>query len=237
MPSADRRSFMRAASLWDAAATAHRSSRSTSSRSAEWARGTISACPRVAGAMSMNASVRSSSSTTEDGRSPAMILQKMQSGSDIGHREPIASALSDFGSTAARVLERVLARVHLARILRLGDLLQERADDGPAGEPQLERELVPANERRRGSLAAPAQSVLEQAAREREVRFDRRLRALAARGQAVGHREQRDIDLDGLTRAQVLIDRAPRERLRSVDEEAEPQVMAHERRNVRLQAP
>src|SRR5437763_14177318 len=180
MPSADRRSFMRAASLCDAAATAHRSSRSTSSRSAEWARGTTSACPRVAGAMSMNASVRSSSSTIVDGRSPAMILQKMQSGSDIGHREPIVSALSDLCSPAARVLERVLARVHLAGVLRLGNLLQERADDGPAGEPQPDRELVPANKRRRGSLSAPAQRILEQAAREREVRFDRGLRALAA---------------------------------------------------------
>ena len=43
-----------------------------------------SACPRVAGAMSMKEIVRSSSSTIVAGSSPARILQKMQLGSLIG---------------------------------------------------------------------------------------------------------------------------------------------------------
>jgi hypothetical protein len=46
------------------------------------------AWPRVAGLMSMNASVRSSSSTIVAGRSPLTILQKMQFGSVSAMAEP-----------------------------------------------------------------------------------------------------------------------------------------------------
>ena len=53
-------------------------------RSGACRRGTTSACPRVAGLMSMKAIVRSSSSTIVAGSSPATILQKMQSWSLIG---------------------------------------------------------------------------------------------------------------------------------------------------------
>jgi hypothetical protein len=41
-------------------------------------RGTTSACPRVAGLMSMKATVRSSSATMVAGISPATMLQKRQ---------------------------------------------------------------------------------------------------------------------------------------------------------------
>ncbi len=53
------------------------------------------------------------------------------------------------------------------------------------------------------SLCAPAQRLAEHAARDREMRGDRLLGAVAARGQPVGDREQRDVDLDGRAGAQV----------------------------------
>src|SRR4051795_5239060 len=81
IPSAPRRSRARIASRWAVAATAARSSASIAPRSGVWRRGTTRAWPRVAGLMSMNATVRSSSATIVPGNSPATILQKMQSGS------------------------------------------------------------------------------------------------------------------------------------------------------------
>ena len=60
-------------------------------------------------------------------------------------------------------------------------------------------------------------------------------RLAPARRQPVGDRQQRDVDLDRLGGAQVAIQRAPRQRP-LVDEEAEAQVVARERGDVRLQA-
>ena len=107
-PSAASRSLIRLASRWEAIITARRSSASTLSRSAEWARGTTSAWPRVAGAMSRKATVRSSSSTILEGSSPARILQKMQSGSLIG------TDYCDRGRSRARALANASA---CARVL------------------------------------------------------------------------------------------------------------------------
>ena len=64
-----------------AAIVAARSSSETASRSSECSRGITTTCPRVAGLMSMTVTVRSSESTTSPGISPAITLQKMQSGS------------------------------------------------------------------------------------------------------------------------------------------------------------
>src|SRR5256714_3437610 len=86
-PSAPRRSETRPASRRAAAAQAARSSSDTSSRSRLCSRGTTSACPRVAGLMSMNAMVRSSWSTIVDETSPATMLQNRQSGSRATARE------------------------------------------------------------------------------------------------------------------------------------------------------
>src|SRR5947209_1733716 len=85
-PSAPSRSLTRWASRCAAAAQAARSSSPTSSRSRACSRGTTSRCPRVAGLMSMKATVRSSSSTFVDGISPATILQNRQSGSGATRR-------------------------------------------------------------------------------------------------------------------------------------------------------
>src|SRR3954454_17533936 len=87
-PSASSRSFARRASFWAIRAHASRSSAGTSSRSVLCSRGITSRCPLVAGLMSMNATVRSSSSTRVDGISPATILQNRQSGSAMAGGYP-----------------------------------------------------------------------------------------------------------------------------------------------------
>src|SRR4051812_23490197 len=87
-PSAPMRSCARPASFWAIRMTASRSSCGTSSRSVLCSRGITSRCPLVAGLMSMNATVRSSSSTRVDGISPATILQNRQSGSAMGGGYP-----------------------------------------------------------------------------------------------------------------------------------------------------
>ncbi len=62
IPSAPRTPFIRPARRCEASTVADRSSAAISSRSAECSRGTTSACPGVAGLMSMKATVRSSES-------------------------------------------------------------------------------------------------------------------------------------------------------------------------------
>src|SRR4051794_23402075 len=90
-PSAPSADWARFASRFAAAATAASSSSAICRRSVAWRRGTTSACPRVAGLMSMKATVRSSSSTTVDGSSPATILQKMQLGSVCAMRATLSA--------------------------------------------------------------------------------------------------------------------------------------------------
>src|SRR5579875_2093673 len=219
-PSAPRRSLARAASRWQASATALRSAASTLSRSRWCARGITSACPRVAGAMSMKAIVRSSSSTMRAGSSPATILQKMHSGSLIAggilRQDAAAGALRD---ERTRALERGGAGADLARVLRGAQLLEQLADAGAGGHAELARELVAAQQR----------------AREPQVRADGLARAIAAGGQTVGDGQQRDVDLHRRARAQVLEHRHARERLWLVHEEASAQVMARERGDVLAQ--
>src|SRR5215212_5647296 len=80
-PSAPSLSLTCCASRRAMRAHAARSSSSMVSRLRVCSRGTTSTWPRVAGLMSMKATVRSSSATFVPGSSPATILQKMQSGS------------------------------------------------------------------------------------------------------------------------------------------------------------
>src|SRR3954447_2109828 len=80
-PSAPRRSLTRCARRRAADAHAARSVSSISSRSRVCSRGTTSRWPRVAGLMSMKATVRSSSATLVPATSPETILQNRQSGS------------------------------------------------------------------------------------------------------------------------------------------------------------
>ena len=65
--------------------TASRSSSETSNRFSACSRVMTTTCPRVAGLMSITATVRSSASTISLGMSPASTLQKMQS---FGHGRP-----------------------------------------------------------------------------------------------------------------------------------------------------
>ena len=78
---------------------------------------------------------------------------------------------------------------------------------------------------------AALQRGAEHLARQLEVGGDRGLGVLAARGEPVGDGEDGDVGGVGLGRAQVAPDRAARERA-LVDEEAEPQVVEGERRDV-----
>ena len=68
------------------------------------------------------------------------------------------------------------------------------------------------------------------------MRVDRLPRAVAARRQAVRHRQQRHVYLHRLARAQVVVHARTRERLRLVYEEAQAQVVARERSHVRARA-
>src|SRR5204862_1982929 len=128
-----------------------------------------SACPRVAGAMSMKAIVRSSSSTIVAGSSPARILQKMQSGSDIGESLLAGAA----ALPAPREGARVVGRAHLAGELRLGKRLDQLPQRRPRRHLELARQLVAAQQRWRRSVLVPAQCLAEQRPGEAQVRVDR----------------------------------------------------------------
>src|SRR3954447_6245227 len=120
-PSASSRSFARRASFWAIRAHASRSSAGTSSRSVLCSRGITSRCPFVAGLMSMNATVRSSSSTRVDGISPATILQNRQSGSAMagGYPHDLDARALERGVSVGVLLLR--ARPVVARAVDLDD--------------------------------------------------------------------------------------------------------------------
>ena len=177
----------------------------------------------------MNAIVRSSSSTIVDGSSPATILQKMQSGSAIGakatHRPARRRAASAIASSGVATSPAKRASSIAA---------SSRPSCGPSSSCERAREDVAAHERLAAPLRAPRERRRQHLARELEVAGDRLVRLAPARREAVGDRQQRDVDLDRRARHEVAVQRAPRQRP-LVDEEAEAQVMAHERRDVRLQ--
>ena len=68
------------------------------------------------------------------------------------------------------------------------------------------------------------------------MRVDRLLRPVAAGRQPVGDRQQRHVHLDRRAGAQVGEHRPARQRLGLVHEEAETQVVAHQRGDVGAQA-
>ena len=96
--------------------------------------------------------------------------------------------------------EGLLAGGDLARILRLGQLLEQLADPRAGRDPEVGRQLVAAHERLRRPLGAPAQGVPSIASRDRQMRVDRLLRVIPARGQPVGDRQQRHVHLDRIAR-------------------------------------
>ena len=147
----------------------------------------------------------------------------------VAHRaQAYSDRLRACRRTSARdVGERLLARGDLARVLGLGELARAaRRRAGPAAMPSSRASSSPRSSGARRALGAPAQRVGEHPARDAQVRVDRLVRAVAARRQAVGDRQQRDVDLDRRAGAQVGEHRAARERLGLVHEEAEAQVMA-----------
>src|SRR5438270_8033707 len=86
----------------------------------------------------------------------------------------------------ACVCDGLLARGQLARVLRLGERVEQLADLRSGGDAQLGGELVPAQQRRCGAVGVPAKGVAEDPTRDAEVGLDRLLRTRATRGEPVG---------------------------------------------------
>src|SRR5512132_3844493 len=187
MPSAPSTSFMCLASRWAARVVAVRSSSPISIRSAECSRGTTSACPGVAGLMSMKATVRSSESIVSLGIVPAMMAQKRQSGSAIR-----AGAYCPKGARVAALaeppcpLERLVPACDLAGERLGAKLLEQPAELRSGVEAELTRQLVP---RERGSgraVVVPGEGIAKDLPGEVQVRLDHlgaRQRALPPGGE------------------------------------------------------
>ena len=108
---------------------------------------------------------------------------------------------------------------------------------GPGAMPSSRGQLVAAQQRpRRALLRASAARRRASRARAAGARRSPPRARSPARGEAVGDRQQRDVDLDRRAGAQVARTRVrARQRLGLVHEEAEAQVVAHERRDVGAQ--
>ena len=124
-------------------------------------RGTTSACPRVAGLMSMKATVCSSESTIWAGTSPATIPQKRQS---LGHRarQPIDRAGRIASGRPARARPRPRGRRPRPRTRAASISPSRRPELGARLDAQLGGQLVAADRRarraRRGASRAPRRS-------------------------------------------------------------------------------
>src|SRR4051812_44085504 len=92
-PAGDSVSSMRAAMRRTAAIVAFRSCSDTVRRFSLCSLGITTTWPRVAGLMSITVTVRSSESTTSPGISPAITLQKMQSGSRMRRKVRASSSI------------------------------------------------------------------------------------------------------------------------------------------------
>ncbi len=106
---------------------------------------------------------------------------------------------------------------------------------GPGSIPSARASSSPRTSGACGARGASAPAPRRASARELQVPRDRLVGLAPARRQAVGDRQQRDVDLDRLAGDEVAVDGAAVERP-LVDEEAEAQVMARERRDVGAQA-
>src|SRR6201747_1076562 len=115
----------------------------------------------------------------------------------------------------------------LAGVLGRLELGEQAARLRPRVDAQLAGQLVAAQERRRGAVAAPVERGGDHLAGEPEVRLDhlRTGQGTGAAGrQAIGDREQGDVDTDRLGRTQIFVD-APARQGRLRNQESEPQVM------------
>ena len=98
---------------------------------------------------------------------------------------------------------------------------------GPGAMPSSRASSSPAHGRRGRPVAAPVERRRHQLARQLEVRGDRLVGLAAARGQAVGARQQRHLHLHRARAGEVAVHGAPVERP-LVNEEAEREVGAGE---------
>src|SRR5215210_8642830 len=245
MPSASRTSFMWRARRCAARTVAERSSASISSRPAECRRGTTSACPGVAGAMSMKATVRSSESIVWLGTEPSTMPQKRQSAIRGGAYRRVRAACRGAASAASRLeqfagtVESLSPVADLAGEGGRAELLEHPPHLGSRRQAEFRGEVVARQGRARRPLAMPDERVAEHRAGEVEVRLDH-LRAgqwpLPPGGEAIGDAEQRDVGGDGVGGGEVVVDRAPRQRP-PVDQEAEAQMVLGEPLQVGAEAP
>src|SRR4051794_33564263 len=227
-----RRASRRAASI-----VRSRSSSAISNRSAECVRGTTSAWPRVAGFMSMNATVCSSESTICAGTSPATIPQKRQS----------------LPSTAAQLICRPARRLHEPagerdRVVSARDLARvdgglDLADDPPELRPgidsQLGGELVPRQRRAWRTVTAPVEGGRKHLAGEIEMSLDHLCPgnwALSSRRKAIGDAQDRHVRPDRIGVAKVLVYPPGRQRALS-DEKPQAQMVKRETLEVTRQPP
>ena len=113
-----------------------------------------------------------------------------------------------------------------------------RPSSGPGSMPSALASVVAAQQRRRPRRRRPpgAAPAPQDLARELDVPGDRLLGLAAPRGEPVGDGQQRDVDLDRLGRREVAVQRPRASQRPAVHEEAEAQVVAGERRDVRAQA-
>src|SRR5436189_5490324 len=150
-----------------------RSSSETSMRSAECSRGTTSAWPRVAGLMSMKATVCSSEPTICAGTSPATIPQKRQSwATDPQPNQKPATNMGLPVNQPSSQRDGVLARGDLAGVNPRLDLAQQAAELRTLLDLERRGELVAGDRGARRPVAAPVERRGEHLPGEVEVRLD-----------------------------------------------------------------
>src|SRR5215203_6011162 len=141
----------------------------------------------------------------------------------LGRASVISPSISIFSSLAMRWGEYLTAQVldgpcpvnYFACILRRLQLGQRGPQLGARLDPQLRRDLVAAQERRRRSLTAPVEPGGDHLASQLEVGGDHLRpgdRSAAAGGEAVGNRQQGDVDGNRFGGAQVGMHPARRQR-------------------------
>ena len=147
-------------------------------------RGTTRTWPRVAGLMSMKATVRSSSATRVAGISPATILQNRQSGSAGHRRGRVIQRRAAIRSAASAEAEILLRRGGFRP--RTG-LRRARPAGGRSARPSRPERPGCASPRTSGpGRPWRRERGAEHLARQLEVRGDRLAGVAPARGQAVG---------------------------------------------------
>src|SRR4051812_19989780 len=149
----------------------------------------------------------------------------------LGRASVISPSISIFSSLAmrrgayltAQVFDSAPAVSYFPCILRRLQLGQGRAQLGTGLDPQLGRQLVASQQRRRRTLAAPVKRGGDHLPGELEVGADHLRagdRSFAASREAVGDGQQGDVNGDRFGRAQVGVDAARRERhLRGQEDE------------------